>query len=82
MYLRKETIDLRDFFKSWLIPIFIFLYITKFMEALLIINRPGVAGAVLRTLPLLIDLFSHSSFVEISSAHLHSQTVRARELKF
>ena len=31
---------------------------------------------------LLIHSLSHSSFVEISSEHLHSQTVRARELKF
>ena len=53
---------------------------------LLIINRPGVAGAVLQTPPLLINSVSQSvsqsSFVEISSAQLHSQTVRARDFKF
>ena len=44
--------------------------------------RPGVAGALLQNLcHSFIHSVSHSSFVEISSEHLHSQTVRARELK-
>ena len=47
-----------------------------------IINRPGVAGAVLQTPLLLINLLTQSFFVEISSEHLQSQTVRARELTF
>ena len=42
----------------------------------------GVAGAVQQTPLLLIHLVSGSSFVDISLEHLHSQTVRARELKF
>ena len=47
-----------------------------------IINRPGVAGAVLQTASSLTDTVSHSSFVKISSEHLHSQTIKARKLKF
>ena len=45
------------------------------------INRPGEAGAVLQTPLSLINSFSDSWFVEISSRHLHSQTVRPRDLK-
>ena len=47
-----------------------------------IINRPGVPGAVLQTPSSLVDSFGNSSFVKISSRHLHSQTIRDRELKF
>ena len=39
-----------------------------------VFNRPGVARAVLQTL-------GESTFSSISSKRLHSQTVRARELK-
>ena len=42
-----------------------------------IVTRPGVAGAVLQTPPLLIQV-SKASFVKISSTNLHSQTVRVR----
>ena len=45
-------------------------------------NTPHVAGAVLQTLSSLIDSLSDWSFVKISSKHLHSQTLRARDLKF
>ena len=47
-----------------------------------IIKRPGVAEAVLQTPLSFMKWLSHSSFVKISSEHLHSQTRRARELKF
>ena len=47
-----------------------------------IINRPGVAGAIHQTPSALVNYFSKSAFVEISSKHLHSQFVRAKELKF
>ena len=51
-----------------------------------IINRRGVGGTVLQTTLLLVNSlihwFSHSSFVEISSRHLHSKTVWARHLIF
>ena len=43
-----------------------------------IFNRPGVAGAVLQTTLSFIDSFSqssHSSFLEISSKHLHYKSV-------
>ena len=46
-----------------------------------VINRPGVAGAVLQSASSLID-FSHSAFSSRSSWYHKSQTVRARELKF
>ena len=45
-------------------------------------NRPGAAGAVLQTPLSLINWLIESSFVEISSEHLHSKTVRAGKLKF
>ena len=53
----------------------------------LLINRQGVAGAVLQTAASsFIHYFSHSliqsSFSSQSSTHHKSQTVRARELKF
>ena len=48
----------------------------------LVIIRPCVAGAVLQTPLQIIDSLIHSSFVAISSEHLHSPTLRARELKF
>ena len=55
-------------------------------EGVFLINRPGVTGAVLQTHLLIIDSLinevSESSFVKISSKNLHSQTLRARELKF
>ena len=41
-------------------------------------NRPGVAGAVLQT----HSSLRRSSFSSKSSEHLHSQTVRAREIQF
>ena len=41
-------------------------------------NRPSVAGAVLQTPFLLID----SSFSSESSRQLHTQTIKARDLKF
>ena len=48
--------------------------------------RPGVAMLFYKHLrhctDSLINSLTHSSFVEIFSEHLHSQTVRARELKF
>ena len=47
-----------------------------------LINRPGVARAVLQTTFSLINWLSHSSFSSRSSKHYNSQTVRARELKF
>ena len=46
-----------------------------------VINRPGVAGAVLQSPPSLTDYLSHP-LVQISSEHCQSQTRRARELKF
>ena len=49
------------------------------------IDRPGVAGAVLQTALSLIDSFIRSvghPFVEISSEHHNSQTVRARDVTF
>ena len=45
-----------------------------------IFNRPGVDGAVLQTSSLVIN--SESSFVEIYSDHLHSQSGKAKELTF
>ena len=42
-------------------------------------NRPLIAGAVPQTPLSFIDSFSQSSFVEISSEHQHSYTVRARD---
>ena len=47
-----------------------------------IFKIPGVAGAVLHTPLSLINSLGRSSFVEISSSNLHSQTVRARKLNF
>ena len=46
-----------------------------------VINRPGVAGAVLQSPSSLTDSLTHP-FVKISSKHSQSQTERARELKF
>ena len=46
-----------------------------------VFNRPGVAGAVLQSPPLLINWFIHP-LVQISSKHCQSQTGRARELTF
>ena len=46
----------------------------------LIIYRPGVAGAVLKTPVSLVYLFSQS--VSFSSKSLKSQTITTRELKF
>ena len=54
-------------YKVWILPI--------------LFNRPGVAGPVLQTYLSFIHWFSRSSFVIISSTHLHLQTKRARELK-
>ena len=47
-----------------------------------IITTPGEAGAVLQTPPSVSESVSESSFVEISSIHCISQTVRGRELNF
>ena len=50
-----------------------------------VFNRPGVAGAVLQSPPLLINSLTDSltdPLVQISSKHCQSQTRRARELKF
>ena len=51
-----------------------------------IFNRPGVAGGVLQTPPLLINSLIHWLsnwwFVEMSSKLYISQTVRGRKLKF
>ena len=48
-----------------------------------IFNRPSVAGAVLQTHSSFIDSLTPSlsqwSFVKISSKHLYSQTIKARE---
>ena len=44
------------------------------------VNRPGVAGAVLQTPS--INSVTESSFVKISSKHLRSQIVKARDLTF
>ena len=46
-----------------------------------VINRPGVAGAVLQSPPSLINSVS-DPLVKISSKHSQSQTGRARVLKF
>ena len=43
------------------------------LEVCPIVNRPGVAEAVLETALPLINLLIPGSFVEISSEHLHSQ---------
>ena len=48
----------------------------------LIVNRPGVAGAVLQIPLLLIDWLSESAFSSKSLQHHKSQTVKARKLKF
>ena len=53
-----------------------------FTQVLQLVNNHGVAGAVLQTPLLIINSVSDSSSVEISSAHIHSQTVKARKLKF
>ena len=47
-----------------------------------VITRPGVAGAVLQTPSSLINYFIKWSFVKISSWHLQSKAVEARELTF
>ena len=49
---------------------------------ILVINRPSAARAFLQLPPSLIHSSIKSSFVEISSEHLHSQAVRAGELNF
>ena len=48
----------------------------------LLFKRPGVAGTVLQTPLSLIYSLSESSFVKISSKHLHSLTVKPKKLKF
>ena len=47
-----------------------------------IINRPGVAGAVLQTPSSLIHSLSQNSFSYRYSKHHKSQALRGRELKF
>ena len=47
----------------------------------LIINRPGVAGAVLQSPQSLTDSLTHP-LVNISSKHSQSQNGRGRELNF
>ena len=49
---------------------------------MLFFNRPSVAGAVLQTLLCLIHSATKSSFVTMSSKHLQSQTIKARDMKF
>ena len=44
-----------------------------------VINRPGVAGAVLQTSLSLIDSLSQRSFSSKPSKHHYTQTVTARE---
>ena len=47
-----------------------------------VINRPGVAGAVLQSPLLLINSLIKSAFSSKPSKHHYTQTVRARELNF
>ena len=53
-----------------------------YVPILQIINRPGVAGAVLQSPPLLTYLLIKSAFSSRYSQHHKSQTVRAGQLKF
>ena len=67
--------------------IYISLYLAKKkLMKNIIVNRPSVAGAVLKSYPSLTDSFIHSfiewSFSSESSRHCLSQTWRAGELKF
>ena len=48
----------------------------------LVFNRPVGARAGLQTPLSFINYLIESSFVEISPKHLHSQSIRARDLKF
>ena len=59
---------------NWLIQSLI-----KPMIDVLIVNRPVWPGLLYKQL---CDLFSKSCFVKISPSNLHSQTIRASELKF
>ena len=47
-----------------------------------VVNRPGVAGAILQTPLPLIKRLSQRSIVKISSKHSLSQTIRAGYLTF
>ena len=56
---------------------------TVFVEQLLALPRSDLAGAVLKTLSRLIKSVSQSVILFLkSSKHLHSQIVRAGDLKF
>ena len=55
---------------------------SKNCQPLILINRPGVAGAVLQTTLSLIDSISQSFFSSQSSKYNFSQTVKARTLTF
>ena len=52
------------------------------MQKYNIINRPGVAGAVLKTPLSLIDWFLNPPFSSKYSKYHTSQTIRARDLQF
>ena len=56
--------------------------LSKVKTPSVIINRPGVAGAVLQTPSSFINSVSSSAFSSRYSTNLHSQAVRARELNF
>ena len=62
--------------------VFCTLTITNNLIFFLVINRPGVAGAVLQTLLSMIDSLIQSTFSSKPSKHQYTQSVRARELKF
>ena len=59
----------------------LFLTLLSLLSSPMVINRPGLAGAVLQNTPSLIKTLTNSSVVKVSSKHPHSQTVRARDLK-
>ena len=58
------------------------LYIIVHIDGTDISISLNVPGSVLQTSLLLIDSVSQYSFLKISSKHLPSQTLRARELTF
>ena len=62
---------------AWSTFLYLYVYTDK-----IIINRTGVAGAVLQTTASLTDWTSHLTFSSQSSKHHISQAIRARNLKF
>ena len=64
---------------QWGLPRLVFRN-TKFKQVS-VFNRPGVAGAVIQS-PLSLIKWVSNPLVQISFKHYHSQTWRARELKF